>query len=391
MKKFPITNLSSDEVLREIDRLCARDYRFEEGRILNSICSQPLPVAIEAFLKTIHTNLGDNRIFPGVRNIEEQVTQMLGNLLGAREACGNIVSGGTEANLLALLAAKERAKRKKKVFHPEVIVPFSIHFSVEKVAKILDLKLRFAKLTSEYRADAEDVEKNINENTIAIMATAGTSELGSVDDTETIAKIARKHDLYFHVDAASGGFIIPFAKELGYPFPGFDFSVEGVDSITVDPHKFGLAVIPSGYILFKSQEVRPWVCFESHYVGTKTHTTFTGTRPGAAAASVYAVIQNLGRSGFREIVKDYFEKRDFLIRELQKKGFELLCSPDLAILAVKCENALQVLEDLESKGWIVSLSKRYNAIRIVIHHHLTREHLLDFVQVFSSIAERIAA
>ena len=384
-------DLSSDEVIRDIDQLCARDYRFEKGRILNSICSQPLPIAIEAFVKTIHTNLGDNRIFPGIRNIEEKVTQMLGDLLGAREACGNIVSGGTEANLLALLAAKERASRRKKILYPEIIVPFSIHFSVEKIAKILGLKICFTKLNSDYRADIEDIKKNITENTIAIMATAGTSELGSVDDTEAIAKITKKHDLYFHIDAASGGFIIPFAKELGYNFPYFDFSVDGVDSITVDPHKFGLAVIPSGYILFRSQEVQSLVCFESHYVGTKTHTTFTGTRPGAAVASIYAVIKNLGRSGFCKIVKDYFEKRDLLICALEKRGFRLLCTPDLGTVAIQCENTLQVLEKLENQGWIVSLSKRYNAIRIVVHHHLTRDHLLNFVETFSSVAEHIAA
>lgn len=375
---FPEVRESTEKVLNETKEICSQDFSFRGGRILNSICSEPLPVAVKAFYQTIHTNLGDARIFPGAKRLEQLVIGMIGDLLGHPKAVGNVVSGGTEANLLALFAALKNNNR--KIRNPEVIVPFSIHFSVEKAAAILGLKLCYTRLDSKYRAVPEDIEHSVNSNTIAIMATAGTSELGAVDPISEIAVIAKRHNLYFHVDAASGSFIIPFAKELGYDLPEFDFKIEKVDSITADPHKFALSVIPSGCILFRSKEMQKLIEFNSHYLGTLPHTTLTGTRSGASAASIYAVIKSLGKEGFKEIVRGYFEKRDFFIKELKKHKLKLLIKPDLNIVAVKSRNSKKVLQRLEERKWLVSLSKRNNSLRIVIHHHLQKEYLRDFVK-----------
>jgi len=379
---FPETGKDKKKIIDEIKRACSSDYSYQEGRILNSICSEPLPVAVEAYCQTIHTNLGDVRIFPGVKKIERAVTQMIGDLLSHPGAAGNVVSGGTEANLLALLAARNK---NKNITSPEVVVPFSIHFSVNKAASILGLKLRYTKLDHNQHADPKEIERSINSNTIAIMATAGTSETGAVDPIPEIASIAKKHNLYFHVDAASGGFIIPFAKELGYNLPDFDFKIKKVDSITVDPHKYALSVIPSGYILFRSKEIQKLVGFESHYVGTETHTTFAGTRPGASAASTYAVIKYLGRQGFKELVKGCFNKRNFLINELEKQGLKILIPPDLNIVIIKSKNPKKAMRMLEDRRWLVSMSKRNNALRAVVHHHLQKEHLRAFAEELSAI------
>ena len=68
-------------------------YSFKDGRILNSICTGPLPVAVEAYMRTIHTNLGDTRIFPGAKELELKAIAMMSDLFGNKEAVGNIVSG----------------------------------------------------------------------------------------------------------------------------------------------------------------------------------------------------------------------------------------------------------------------------------------------------------
>lgn len=381
---FPKRGSGSAEVLRDISECCADDYTFRDGRILHSICSQPLPLAVKAFVQAIHTNLGDSRIFKGVRHIEEKTTQMLGDLLGCPSATGNVVSGGTEANLLALLVAKRQAE-KRNLKAPEVVVPFSIHFSVEKAAALLGLKLCFAKLDDRLRVDVQDLAKKINARTVMVMATAGTSEFGTVDLIAAVGTVAKQHGLHFHVDAASGGFIIPFAKELGYALPDFDFKLRCVDSITVDPHKYGLTVIPAGYILFRNRRMQKLISFQSHYVGTPVHTTFLGTRAGASAVSTYAVIKHLGKPGYKKIVKGYFEKRDYLISKLEERGFQLLIPPDLNIVAVKSKNPRKAMQQLEKKGWLVSLSRRYNVLRIVVHHHLTKRHLLKFVELLSGV------
>jgi tyrosine decarboxylase/aspartate 1-decarboxylase len=376
-------------VLAEIESLCGGDYSYASGRILNSICSQPLPLAVEAYRRMIHTNLGDGRIFPGVARIEGETTRMLGELLGCPAAAGNLVAGGTEGNLLALLAARVRAGQNGTA-QPEVVVPYSIHFSVEKAATILGLKLRFTRLDPCQRAEVEDIEKNISSRTIAILATAGTSEFGAVDDIPAIAEVARRRGLYFHVDAASGGLIIPFAQELGYPFPPVDFTVEGVDSITVDPHKYGFSLIPSGYILFRHRETQQFH-FQSHYRGTPAHHTLSGTRCGANAVSVYATLKHLGREGYKDIVRGYFEKRDHLVHELRQAGLELMIPPEMNIVTIKSKRALEVTEQLEAAGWLVSLLRRYDALRVVVHHHHDKEHLTAFVEKLAEIEASLAA
>lgn len=371
---FPSIGNSYKAVLDDIDTVCNRDHRFQNGKIFNSICSEPLPIAADAYMRTVHTNLADNRIFPGMRRMEERLIGMLGNLLGCDDACGNIVSGGTEANLLSMAAAIRRSKS-RRIYTPEIIAPFSVHYSIHKIAELLGINLRLTMLDRNYRADVEDIERNISPATIAIIATAGTSELGAIDDIERIARVASQRDLYFHVDAASGGFLIPFANHLGLLNKRFDFRIEGVHSITIDPHKFGLSVIPSGCIIFRSRDLHALNTFESHYVGTLPQRTLSGTRPGAAVASTYAVLSYLGMKGFCDIVSGYYARRDYLISGLRSMGYELLVEPELTIVAPKMRDARHVLHYLEGKGWITSLSRRNDALRIVIHNHITNEHI----------------
>lgn len=378
MKKFPFTSATINEVLEKINNICCNDYSYTSGRILNSICSEPLPIAISAYLRAIHTNIGDARLFPGVQVLERMVIQFLSDLLGSSSAVGNIVTGGTEANLLALFVAREIGKN-KGIYKPEIIAPYSAHYSIDKVASLLQLTVCYTELDINQRAIPECIKSAITSNTIAIVATAGTSEFGAIDPIEEIASIAKKYGLYFHVDAASGGFIIPFARDLGYKLPQFDFSIPGVHSITIDPHKFGLSVIPAGSILFQSSSLLNRINFSSHYIETKPHTTLSGTRSGGAIAAIYAVIEFLGREGFQKIINKYYLLRAFLIEKLKVHGFLLDCEPDMNIVAIKSKNAKVMCEALEKRGWVVSLSRRYEAIRVVIHNHTTQQSLNDFV------------
>lgn len=385
--KFPVTGTKYNEVLSHIQTVCNRDASFREGHILNSICSFPLEVAIRAFEQTIHTNRGDSRLFPSVNILEKETVSMISDLMAHPEAVGNIVSGGTEANLLALLAAREQGKV-KGIEKPEVIAGISAHFSIGKVANILGLTVKYAQLGTDYHVLIDEIKNLITPNTVAIIATAGSSELGIVDDIPEIANIAKSHNIYFHVDAASGGFIIPFARRLGYDLPRCDFTVDGVSSITIDPHKYGLSVIPSGCVLFRSKHIRNLIKFESHFVGTSNHTTFMGTWTGASIASVYAVIKLLGKQGFEEIMKRCFRNRSFFLELLNLNKIELFSKPELFIIAIKNDRPKAIMSMLQRKGWFVSVSKRYKAIRIVIHNHTTREHLEAFIKDYCSITNK---
>lgn len=384
---FPLQGEEINAILDDIDQICSDDYAYENGRVLNSICTYPLPIAILAYMKTIDSNLGDNRIYKGIGEIEKETTRMLGDLLGNPNAVGNAVSGGTEANLLAMLVARNK---RKDIQNPEVLLPLSAHFSFDKVAELLGLKLTYIPLDElTLKADVNKIEELINENTIALVGTAGTSEFGTVDPLEKMAKIAEDHYLFFHIDAASGGFILPFARELGYDVPCCDFSIGDVNSITIDPHKYGMSVIPSGYILFKNREEQKFINFSSHYVGTHDHTTLTGTRTGAGVVSCYAVIKHLGREGFKKITRQYYENKEYLIRLLRERGLESAYYSDLNIVSIKSADATKALTMLEGKKWLASLSRRYSVLRIVLALHVKKEHLNEFVNDLAEVEQWI--
>lgn len=389
-KQFPRKSAGQQEVLKELDKIGGMNLHYRDGRILNSICSEPLDIALLAYEKMIASNLGDARLFPGMVQMEQDVVSMLGDLLHNDRAAGNVVTGGTEANLLAMYVAR-RIGEEKGIEAPEIVASESIHFSFHKACTFLNIKLITIKTDSQFRISSKEIENAITPNTIAIVATAGTSETGTVDPIEVMAGIAREQQLYFHVDAASGGFLLPFMEDAGYPSVIFDFMLEGVHSITVDPHKYGLSVIPSGFILFRDQKLQDYIQFPSFFHGTKAHTTFSGTRTGAGLASVYAVIHSMGYEGFVEKTKSIMKKRTLLVDELWKRGIQTLGRPDLNIIMIQSRNPLVMMEQLEKNGWIASVSRRYDALRVVVHHHNSEERLMEFSETVSQLERTIVS
>ncbi len=183
------------------------------------------------------------------------------------------------------------------VKEPEVVLPESTHFSFKKICQMLQLKPVYADLDDSFRVDPSSVEKCISDSTVAIVGSAGTPELGVVDPIEKLSEIALNHKLYLHVDAAFGGLVIPFLPNARFRF---DFSLDGVQSITVDPHKMGLATIPAGGILFRENKTLEFIKTQTPYLTEDSQYTFIGTRTGASAAASWTVLNVLGKRGIQE-------------------------------------------------------------------------------------------
>ena len=367
---------SRKEILAELRAILGEDAKYENGKVLCSMCTSPQPIAKIAHKMFLCSNLGDPGLFAGSRWLEQDVVGKLASLLNGENSVGFIVSGGTEANLLALLAARNSSG----VSNPEVILPESAHFSFDKICNLLKLKPVWAELDAAYRVVPESVERCITDRTVAIVGTAGTAELGAVDPIGKLSEIALAHGIHFHVDAALGGLVIPFLEPAKRDALEFDFLLEGVKSVTIDPHKMGMSTIPAGGILFRDQTFLEHLRTETPYLTETAQYTFVGTRSAASVAATWAVFESLGREGFRKTVKRCMALTTLLAKEVEVLGLKLMAQPSLNIVAFRTSNSKQIAETLRMRGWFVSYVPRLDCVRIVVMPHLRRQHVQAFLK-----------
>jgi tyrosine decarboxylase/aspartate 1-decarboxylase len=370
---------SRKAVLAELRRIREQDLKYRDGRILCSMCTEPHPAAKNAHKLFLSSNLGDAGLFPGTQRLEKEAVGQLAALLHGKGGAGFIVSGGTEANLMALLAARNSAN----VSNPEVVLPQSTHFSFNKICSLLRIKPVQAGLDGSFRVDPASVEQCLNKNTIAVVGTVGTAELGAVDPIGKLSEIALEHEVYLHVDAAFGGLIVPFLKDA----PVFDFRLEGVKSITVDPHKMGLATVPAGGILFRDSACLAHIKTETPYLTEDAQYTFVGTRSGASAAATWAVFETLGREGFTKTVNRCLRLTKRLSAGLKSQGFKLVTEPSLNIVAFRCSNSKQMANMLRQRGWFVSYVPRLDCVRVIVMPHVKKRHITEFLDVLREITK----
>ena len=172
-------------------------------------------------------------------------------------AFGVFTSGGTEANLSAMVAARENwrsADESKKKTRGIVIAAISAHSSVRAMAKVIDVDV--ISVPTEDRFEAAQLEEalaNLSEEdksrVIAVIATGGTTNAGIIDDLDGIAKICERENLWFHVDAAYGGGALA-AKSVRHLFNG----IERADSVTIDPHKWLFSPYDCGAVIYRDPE-----------------------------------------------------------------------------------------------------------------------------------------
>lgn len=375
--------ISREKVIKTLRDYKNRDLTYQSGRILGSMCTCPHPVALEAYAMFLESNLGDPGLFPGTKDLEDEVITILGDMLGKSDVHGHIITGGTEANIMAMRAARNLSDVKDG----EIIVPKSAHFSFKKAAEMLCLNLKEAELDENYRIDLNSVENLISDKTVAVVGIAGTTELGKIDPIAGLSEICLDNDIYLHVDAAFGGFSIPFLQDAGYNLPEFDFKIPGVSSMTIDPHKMGLAPIPTGGILFRHREYLESMSIETPYLTEDRQSTIVGTRTGASTAATWALLKHLGRRGYRKIATRCMDLTHYLAESLEKADFILVTEPELNIVAFRSSQLTleEISRGMMDKGWLPSISAHPPAIRIIIMPHIRKKHLETFLADLKSI------
>ncbi|MEW5937359.1 MAG: tyrosine decarboxylase MfnA [Candidatus Thermoplasmatota archaeon] len=378
MHRFPRRGLDREKVMAELHGAKARDRPFINGRVLSSMCTQPLEIAVEAHGLFIEANLGNPGLYPGTQALERKVIAWLSDLYHGRGADGHVVSGGTEANITALWLARNLAPGKK-----EVVYPRSAHFSVRKACDLLGLRGIEAPLNPDFTVDVEAASRAISKSTAAVIGIAGTTEVGAVDDIEALAEAA--DGAFLHVDAAYGGFVLPFLPH----GRRFDFGVEGVCSLATDPHKMGLSTIPSGILLVRDARWFNVISVEAPYLTMVRQSALSGTRCSAAVAATYAAMRSTGFEGYVQVVRGCFDIAWHLAKLLEAEGFALAVKPTLPILNIALRSPAQVQSALLRRGWHVSVSREPRALRLVVMPHVTLEAAERFAEEMRKVARRL--
>lgn len=383
---------SKQEILRILEKKLLKDNSYESGNILGSMCTEPLDIGKEIYLKYISKNLGDPGLFQGSFELEKEVIQEIGELLGSKEVIGTFTTGGTEANLIFMRIAK---KLRPEIKNPEIIVPASAHMSFDKGQDLLGVTLKKARLDENFELDLNHFESLINKNTCGVLGIAGTTALGLIDPIEKIGKIIESQNIFFHVDAAFGGFVLPFLKDLNYQVLPWDFSVEAVDSITADPHKMGLGLIPSGGFLLRDATILQKTGYVIPYLagGGFSHLHIVGTRSGAPVIAFWAIMKSLGKKGFTKIIKRCMENTHFLAKGISEiNGVKLVAEPKMNVVGISTENnksICEIDEELRKRNWMLGKFEDLNLIRIVVMPHVTKEHLTKFLEDLKEVLKKL--
>ena len=355
------------------------DYAWQHGRLAIYVYhdnDELLSVSREAYNLFFSENALGRRAFPSLARMEDEIVGMCASLFHAPAgASGTFTSGGTESIFLALKTARDnfRSNRSREL-RPVVIVPRTAHPAFDKAAHFLDVDIVRTPIGADLRADVAAMRAKIDERTMLIAGSAPCYPYGVFDPIAALAQLATATGVWLHVDACLGGFLAPFARDEGYEIPEFDFSLAGVSSLSADLHKFGFTARGASVLLYRDGmlKARQSFHFDDWPRGSYSTETFLGSRPGGAVASAWAVVQYLGRRGYRALARKILDAKQRLIDGIETiPGLEVVRPSELGIVLYRSvDPALDINavgDALSSKGWFVGRSREPQALHLALN------------------------
>ncbi len=354
------------------------DANWKDGKmwgLVNRASDEHTNLLKEVFTMFFSENALSPFAFPSLKKFESEVISMTIDLLGGnRRACGSMTSGGTESILLAVKTYRDWARDKfPEIKEPEMILPSSIHPSLEKAAKYFDVKPIYVPIDDKsYRADVKGMKEKISENTILIVGSAPEYPRGVVDPITELGAIAKEHGIGLHVDACLGGYMLPFVRKLGYEIPDFDFSVPGVTSISADIHKYGYGAKGSSTILYRKDELLKYqYCATIDWSGgIYASAAMQGSRPAGTIAAAWAALNSLGENGYLKLAKITMDTTKKLINGIEQiPELYILGKPDMSVYSFTSDkfHIYNVADAMERRGWHLDRMQFPPAIHMTIN------------------------
>ena len=347
---------------------------------------------------SIDKNMIDKDEYPQTAEIEARCVRMLADLWkspspGTTLGCSTI--GSSEAAMLGGLALKWQWRKKRAAQGLSTDKPNMICGPVQicwhKFARYFDVELREIPLEGDRLImSPEEVLKRVDENTIGVVPTLGVTFTCQYEPVKAVSDALDKHqqqtgqDIPIHVDGASGGFLAPFCA----PEVEWDFRLPRVKSINTSGHKFGLAPLGAGWVVWREAADLPEeLIFNVNYLGGNMPTfALNFSRPGGQIIAQYYNFLRLGREGYAKVHNACYATAQYLADEIGKLGpFEILFDGDsskgIPALAWKLKKDANIggytlydlADKLRSRGWQVpAYSMPANREDLVIQRILVR-------------------
>jgi len=395
--KFPTAEARPDVAFEVV-----RDELFLDGNArqnLATFCQTfEEPQIHELMDLSIDKNMIDKDEYPQTAELERRCVHMLADLWNSPEAANTIGAsaiGSSEACMLGGMAMlwRWRAKRKaagKPTDKPNLVCgPVQIVW--DKFCRYWDVEMRQIPMErGRYYMDAASMLEQIDENTIGVVPTFGLTFTGkyemikplsdALDDLQARTGL----DIDIHVDGASGGFLAPFCA----PDIVWDFRLPRVKSISTSGHKFGLAPLGSGWVVWRDVADLPQdLIFNVNYLGGNMPVfQINFSRPAGQIISQYYLFLRLGREGYRKVHMACYETAQYLADAIGKMGpFEIIYNGDpqegIPALAWQFKEGVDLgftlydlADRLRVRGWQVpAYSLPENVTDVVIQRILVRQ------------------
>ncbi len=356
---LPDRPINKNDILNTLNINNIRDKDKISGTIYSNTDTE---FRRDIYSKTMLANPMHTDIWPQLQDKETLTVKMCLNLYNCPNGWGLLTGGGTISIFTACMV--HRNKFRDSFFptvDPEIILSEKSHPAFKKACDILGIRRKIIKVDPlTFKVDIKAMTQSITPNTIMLVANAPAFPEGIIDDVKDISDLAKKYNIGCHIDACLGGFLLPF-NECNIDLPVCDFRLDGVTSISVDLHKYGLSEKGYSVIMFTNyRDYGKYATFKDleSKMGMYLSQGIEGSRP--ARIDAWATMLSIGREAYSDNLKKMIAIKNQLVSAINKiDRIKISGEPELTIIAIRSDhdnpiNILLVASHMNSVGWMVN-------------------------------------
>lgn len=362
---LPTEGLSDNVIIKYINTLKESDtkYKLISGCVYDSDNNTHKSIMMTAYEQFAYSNPMHGDIFNSVVYMERNIISMIGKLLFHKNPCGTITNGGTESLFLAIKSYRDF----KHSSNPNLVVPDTVHCSIDKISHYLKIKVIKVKTDNEHRVTAKKLLDNINHNTICVILSAPSYGFGIMDDVSNIAPLLYAKKVPLHVDACLGGFVWMFLDKT--ITEKYGFNIQGVTSISVCLHKYGYAQKGVSSIIYRDENL-----LKSQYFATNdwdggfyVSPSFLGSRSGGLVSQAWAGMLSRGYNVYKSNAVNIIHLSVYTFDQLSQIEGLSIYPRDLHIVSFSYGKVTYKLYDyLSEKGFLLNALQNPPAIHLCI-------------------------